>query len=455
VFVPTLNPIFSRSFFDFRMNTIKSYFSLLLLSFTILGLSSSCSDQGEKANKLGEAPLGRHMDKVAKEKIKLNFYEKLKETTSFYDKESHEGPEIIMHTRKPEEGQVGSFYSIDSFTAFNADLDGDNVSEKVNLMYLNYKEYDDLFAYTSLVVDVFKYDKLILRQELERGFFFAEQFFAFKDLDKDRRNELITQVRFSPDCSGYDTYRIYNFIENSFDLKLNLFNVDMDLPSLGTLMKKLSDFQEKILAYYNKLSNSEYPCGYWNDCSTSDPWLVDTENDGQPEIILLVEPPYNAISKKDNCYHLLIVMLSADGQIFNYSIQRLEIDYWRDFVSVLGFLKTHDNHIHLLINFAYEGNSAGDPVLHIFDVRESQAKEVGKFGGFYEPDISERLRDLDNDGNTEIIYVENSYWPPGKSHSEIILWYGIAEYQNGHYKNANDKFKKSLEQLNVLERVLR
>ena len=59
-----------------------------------------------------------------------------------------------------------------------------------------------------------------------------------------------------------------------------------------------------------------------------------------------------------------------------------------------------------------------------------------------------RLRDIDGDGNTEIIYVEDAYWPSGKSHAYIVPIYGIAEYRDGKYVNANAKFRKTFERLN-------
>jgi hypothetical protein len=47
--------------------------------------------------------------------------------------------------------------------------------------------------------------------------------------------------------------------------------------------------------------------------------------------------------------------------------------------------------------------------------------------------VPDRLWDVNQDGNTEIIHVPSDYWPPGKSHAEVILNYEIVEYKNGKY----------------------
>ena len=109
---------------------------------------------------------------------------------------------LFMHTLKPDDIE-GSVYEIgDCFTTDFADLDGDAVKEEICLRYLKYKEYDDTYIYTSLVVDIFREKKHVLRHEIDRRFNFNERFVSIKDIDNDGRAELITWVRFSPDCAG-------------------------------------------------------------------------------------------------------------------------------------------------------------------------------------------------------------------------------------------------------------
>jgi len=97
-----------------------------------------------------------------------------------------------MHTLKPEDDQ-GDYYSIgDCFLTKSVDVDGHKIQEKICLKYLQYKEYDDAYTYVFLVLDIFKDKKQILRQELDRGFFFEERFVSLKDIDSDGKAELIT-----------------------------------------------------------------------------------------------------------------------------------------------------------------------------------------------------------------------------------------------------------------------
>jgi hypothetical protein len=69
-------------------------------------------------------------------------------------------------------------------------------------------------------------------------------------------------------------------------------------------------------------------------------------------------------------------------------------------------------------------------------------KRIAELYGFYEHVVPERLWDVNQDGNTEIIHVGSSYWPPGKSHSEIILGYEIMEYKNGKYMAASPEIEE-------------
>ena len=134
---------------------------------------------------------------------------------------------------------------------------------------------------------------------------------------------------------------------------------------------------------------------------------------------------------------LFLAKFTKSGKLAGYNLHKIDLECCDAFVDVLGFLRTHDKHTHLLINYAYTGNSSASPVLNIFDVKWTNVKKVGEFSGFYEHAIAERLRDLDGDGNTEIIYLEDTYWPSGKSHAYIIPIYSIAEYQDGRYVEAN------------------
>ncbi|MBW2645717.1 MAG: hypothetical protein JRE23_06005 [Deltaproteobacteria bacterium] len=320
--------------------------------------------------------------------------------------------------------------------------------EKICLRYLKYKEYEDIYTSVSLIVDVFKIKKQVLRQELNRGFFFEERFVGFKDIDLDDKAELITKVRLSPDCADCGSYRIYSFKEERFKLALNLFDIDPNHPFLKNVAAKLSDFEEIILTEFKKRTKTEYPCGICESCVRSDPWVVDSDHDGDPEVVLLVMLGHDDFLN-DKVHYLFMAGFTKTGKIKNYEIHGIDFEccYWPWGVDILGFLGTQNKRTHLLINYAYTGNSIQSPVLRIYDIKWPNTNKIGEFDGFYEHAIVNRLRDIDGDGNTEIIYVEDTYWPPGKSHAYIVPIYGIAEYRGGRYVEAKEKFKSTLEKL--------
>lgn len=359
-----------------------------------------------------------------------------------------EAPLVLMETIKPWDLDNNVYTIGDCFQTLNVDVDGDEIKEKICLRYLQYKEYDDVYTYVSLVLDMFKEKKQVLRQELDRGFFFEERFVSLKDIDSDGKTELITRVRFSPDCSGCSSYRIYAFNEDRFELALNLFNIKPDNSSLKNVLGKLLGFEEMILNEYRKRTNTEHPCNLYEGCQRSDPWMVDLDHDDQPEVVFLVRTPEDTDSDTDKYYNLFLAKFTKSGKLAGYNLHKIDLECCDAFVDVLGFLGTQDKHTHLLINFAYPGTSTGYPLLNIFDVQPTNIHKVGEFAGFYEHVIAERLKDIDGNGNTDIIYIEDTYWPPGKSHAYIIPIYGIAEYRDEWYVEANEKFKSFRDRLN-------
>jgi hypothetical protein len=360
------------------------------------------------------------------------------------------GPLMLMETDKPEDLEKNIYTIGDCSKSLNADVDGDKIKEKICVRYLKYKESDDIHKYVSLVVDLFRSKKQVLRQELNRGFFFDERFVELKDVNRDGKSELITKVRFGPDCVGCSSYRIYTYKEDRFELALNLFNIEPDNPFLKNVLAKLSDLEEIILKEYRKKTNTEHPCGIYEGCVRSDPWVLDSDHDGQPEVILLVRQPDDTDPFSAKTYSLFIAKFTKAGECTSYKFHMIdyECDSFACGVDILGFLETQDKHMHLLINYDYPCNSPTVPELNIFDIQTNYIKNIGKFDGFYEHAIVERLRDIDGDGNTEIVFVEDTYWPPGKSHVYIMPIYGIAEYREGRYVNAKEKFKKDVERLN-------
>ena len=104
------------------------------------------------------------------------------------------GPLMLMETSKPEDLEKNLYTIGDCSKSLNADVDGDNIQEKICVRSLQFKEYDDTDIYVSLILDLFKNKKQVLRQELNRGFFFDERFVELKDINRDGKSELITKV---------------------------------------------------------------------------------------------------------------------------------------------------------------------------------------------------------------------------------------------------------------------
>jgi len=428
------------------MNKIKSIIFVLSVCLLISAVKFSCSEKEEKEEPTAHLKSGVKREKAGKGE--LEFYEVLGRIPQKKSREVPEGFEIILQTLKPEDDQ-SIYYKIGACVEnVSADLDADRIAEKICFRYLQYKEYDDKYTYISVIVDISKEDKQILRQELNREFFFEEHFVELKDVTGDGKPELITRVRFSPDCSGCNGHRIYTFLEGRFERFVNLFNLKLDHMALAKLLQNIPDFEEMIQKTYLKKSKSDFPCGYYESCVSSIPWIVDLDDDNQPEVILLVNPPADTDSNTDKNHHLFFAEFSRTGELAGYNLHRIDLECCEAWVDVLGFLRTQDKHTHLLINLAYVSTNSANPVLNIFDAQPTDFYKIGEFAGFYEHVIAERLQDLNQDGNTEIIYVGESYWPPGAAHADIVPFFDIAEYRNGRYVEANDKFKKLRDRLN-------
>jgi hypothetical protein len=346
---------------------------------------------------------------------------------------------------KDDEGFV--HHMGDCFSDLFVELDGDSTQEEVCLRYLQSKSDDKSYTYTSIVVDISKGKKQIPRQVISREFYFEEHFVAFKDIDADGRAELITRVRFSPNCSGCSAYRVYEFKDNLFELKLNLFEIELEHPSLSNILCNIGEINKEIIFFLKKKTKIKYMCDGYEGCSISSPWLVDTNRDGQLEIVILIQPPRDVFASKTPLSHVFFAKYSATGKILQHTLIPLPPESG-PLIDVLGFLKTRDNRTHLLMNIGDIGTTPAFPILNILDIHWPKMRKIGEFCGFYTHVLADRLRDLDGNGNTEIIYVGETYWPPNGSHADIVLSYDIAEYRKGKYIENNAKFESTREIIN-------
>lgn len=376
------------------------------------------------------------------------FYEEIAPMNQDPSGKDADEPRILMQTQKPGAGSPDHFRLSKCHTRLRADFTGDSVSEDTCLRELRFKEWDLRFIKRSVVVDVYADRERVLRQELDLGAFWHEKYLKIIDADADGRKELVTTVKFGPRCAGCGAHRIYQFEQDRFEPVLHLFGIDPDNPFIQTTLNHLSGYEDRISAVYRHQTETDFPCGLYQNCMVSPPWLVDIDADQRPEAVFLVQQPYGGNSEKNRRINIVVADISANGNMTNIRFQSTDIACCDGFVDLLGFIKTRDDRIHLLVNFAYAGTSVSYPVLHIFELYASEVRPIGEFAGFYEHVISERLLDLDKDGNTEIVFVEDAYWPPGGSHSEMVPIYGIAKYINGQYKKANQDFNRAYRQLN-------
>lgn len=248
--------------------------------------------------------LGVNVDKLLDyedeaEEINQSFDEELKEKPAEEPADEPNVPETILSTLKPGEEEDTLYDISHCFQTLRTNLDSDEMNKKICLRTLKYQEYDDTFPYTSLILDVFKEDKKILRQELDRTFYYEEQFVLLKDIDKDGKSELLTRVAFGPQCAGDKAYRIYQFQESRFELVMNMFGVNPNNPFIKNALNIIPNLEEMIVKTYMEKTKSENPCGFYNKCIKSEPWLTDSDHDGLPEILFLVEPPYKSDNNRD------------------------------------------------------------------------------------------------------------------------------------------------------------
>ena len=326
-----------------------------------------------------------------------------------------------------------------------ADVDGDGEREHLCLRTAWVKTNGCKIPFHTLIVDLFKEGIWILRQELDLGVLWEEQFFLVKDLDGDGEAELITRIQMSPGCSGCVAHRIYAYDGRAFVEWLNLFGVSPHLPQVARVLRNYNSILDHIESRYKIEISRKKPGGHGDEeggSGASAPWLLDSDGDGQVEIIQLLHPTAGEYSLDSRVYRLLVMELPAKGIRGRHRFYPLKFDGPGGHLSLLGFLKTRDARIHALFNFAYLGTATGYPILNIFEVKGVEVKRIAELYGFYEHVVPERLWDVNQDGNTEIIHVGSSYWPPGKSHAEIILGYEIMEYKNGKYLPAGPEIEE-------------
>jgi hypothetical protein len=325
-----------------------------------------------------------------------------------------------------------------------ADVDGDGLAEHLCIGEAWIKTRQCRTPYRELIVDIFKDERRVLRQHFDSGVFHEERFFVAWDLDGDGKAELVTRLKLSPDCSGCIAYRIYSYLGDSFLEMLNLFGFSPKSSQVKQVLLNYFDILEHVDRLYRLETSRQNPCGYGEElssCVIGEPWLLDSDGDGRLEIVLLLEPPAGDYLVNPRFYRLLVMELGEKGKQGAHRFYPLEIGDEGGFISLLGFLRTRDDRVHALVNFAHPGTSTAYPILNVFEFKGTSVRHLSKLYGFYEHVIPDRLWDVNQDGNTEIIHVPLDYQPPGKSHAEVVPYYEVVEYKSGKYVPAGPEIR--------------
>lgn len=147
---------------------------------------------------------------------------------------SEKSPFIYSHNLENVESYLDDLG--DCYFSTPVELDGEETPEYVCLRNLNYKKEDSSHIHKTLILDLSKTEKFILRQGMAETVYFEEQFALFKDITADGRAELITSIKLGSDCSGCEGYRIYQFIDYQLELTANLFDIEPNHPSLKNVL---------------------------------------------------------------------------------------------------------------------------------------------------------------------------------------------------------------------------
>ncbi|MBW2645716.1 MAG: hypothetical protein JRE23_06000 [Deltaproteobacteria bacterium] len=109
------------------LRSIKVFLTVCII---FVGFISACSDRDEKHREGRDVPLKKYTKKDPNRKETLAFYDALKEIFHKDHGKGSEGPEIFMHTLKPEDDK-SIYYSIgDCFLTVSVDVDGDQKKGK-------------------------------------------------------------------------------------------------------------------------------------------------------------------------------------------------------------------------------------------------------------------------------------------------------------------------------------
>ncbi len=414
---------------------------VLIPCLALIVLLLSCSKE-----ELSEAPSFMEIKNTNLSKVNPN---------SGHKNDKHEGamyPKKIIGTTNEEIAAKEKTYVGECVEKINIDLDHDGMTEIVCPRRV--VEQNDRSYSFSFLIDVFKKEhhsddpyEWILRQKCDKKFYGEEKFFDIEDIYGDKTPELITKLKIGSDCISCEAYRIYSFEDGIFQNMINLFCVDPY--NTRYLLERMVELQEYTLSYAQKISNEKVY--YWSEYtgfSGSEIWLIDSDHDEKMEVVQLLEPLKDDQFSAEP-YHLMIMELSSEGRIISSGSHFVKMDN-NGSADILGFLKTRQGKHHILLHLGYIGTSVSFPVLRILQVQGTQVKNIGELYGFYDHVISERIKDLDHNGNSEIIYAGDAIWPPGSTHADIQVIYSIAEFdeEKGVYVQADEKFKREYKRLN-------
>lgn len=289
------------------------------------------------------------------------------------------------------------------------DVDGDGRRERVCVRIAGYRTEAGEALYDSLIVDIFKHDNWILRQELDRGLFREERFHLLRDLDMDGAAELITLLAAGSEGPGGDACRIYNFDGYAFVEAMHVFGLPPQDASVAFFLRHLREVRADINARYTEETGSENLCGDSGedgDCFAGSPWLLDSNGDGRLELVQLLEPPDSETTPKTGQLRLFVKEFRRRGTEGRSRFHTIGPESAGAKTGSILFHRSDDDRVVLLASFAGPRAFSSRPAAAAFEMAGTSVKKAMSLVGYPMHMSSGRLRLARNEGPLETRYVK-------------------------------------------------
>jgi hypothetical protein len=297
----------------------------------------------------------------------------------------------------------------DCVHTLKTDVDGDGRRERVCVRIVSYTNKNGQALYESLVLDIFKYEDWLLRQELDRGFFRAERFHLLRDLDMDGRSELVTCLSAGSEGSSSEACRIYKFDGYAFVEAMHVFGLPPQDASVVFHLRHLPEIQADIGARYSEETGAEDLCGDPGDeadCFAGSPWLLDSNGDGRLELVQLLEPPDSVNASKSGPFRLFVKEFRRRGTEGRSRFHSIGAASGDSKAGTILFQRSNDGRLLLLASFANPGALSASSSMAAYEIAGTSMKKAAGFSGLPLPEPFQRLRLASREDPIETRYVK-------------------------------------------------